>query len=148
MIISTKGRYTLRVMIYLAEHPTNGYIPIKEIADEQDMSKEYLNSILKVLVQNKMLTSLRGKGGGYKLNRRPDEYSVGSILRIVEGDLAPVPCVTNAEPCPRADKCPSLPMWRKLDRLINDFFDGISLADLMDSPDGLSAIEKDSIAGA
>ena len=133
MIISTKGRYALRVMLDLAQHPGDGFIPLKEIADRQEISKEYLNGILKVLVQDGLLTSLRGKGGGYKLTHSPDYYSVGMILRLVEGDLAPVTCVSMADPCPRANSCASLPMWKKLNRMINEFFDNISLADLMEN---------------
>ena len=133
MMISTKGRYALRVMVDLAEHPTDEYTPLKEITDRQQISKEYLNSILKVLVQAGLLTSLRGKGGGYRLAYEPEDCSVGAILRTVEGSLAPVPCVLNSEPCPRSHHCASMPMWIKLDHMINDFFDGISLADLMEN---------------
>ena len=129
MIISTKGRYALRVMVDQAEHPGEEIIPLKEIAERQDISKEYLNTILKTLVEHGLLESLRGKGGGYRLCNPPETYSVGSILRLVEGSLAAVAC--TAEPCPRASQCPSLPMWKKLDRMINEFFDGIKLTDLM-----------------
>ena len=132
MIISSKGRYALRVMVDLAEHMTGEYIPLKEIAERQEISKEYLNSILKVLVQNQMLSSLRGKGGGYKLTHAPKNYTVGMILRLVEGSLAPVPCVLDSAPCPRSSRCPSLNMWKKLDIIINDFFDSITLEDLVE----------------
>ena len=137
MMISTKGRYALRVMIDLAEHQTDGYLPLKEIAERQGISEKYLESILKVLVQNKLLTGLRGKGGGYRLTRAPEEYTVGSILRLTEGSLVPVSCL-ESEPvsCPRVAECRTLPMWRKLDKLVSDFFDGITLADLMASEDG------------
>ena len=132
MMISTKGRYALRVMIDLAEHQTDGYLPLKEIAERQEISEKYLESILKVLVRNKILTGLRGKGGGYRLTKAPDQYTVGSILRLTEGTLAPVSCLEQ-EPseCPRMASCRTLPMWRKLNTLINDFFDGITIADLM-----------------
>ena len=137
MMVSTKGRYALRVMIDLAEHQTDGYLPLKEIAERQGISEKYLESILKVLVQNKLLTGLRGKGGGYRLTRAPEEYTVGSILRLTEGSLVPVACL-ESEPvsCPRVAECRTLPMWRKLDKLVSDFFDGITLADLMASEDG------------
>ena len=120
MIISTKGRYALRVMIDLAEHQTDSYIPLKEIARRQEISEKYLESILKILVQHKLLTGLRGKGGGYRLTRAPELYTVGSILRLTEGDLAPVACLEEtASPCPRMAGCRTLPMWRELDQLIN-----------------------------
>lgn len=132
MMISTKGRYALRVMIDLAEHQTEGYIPLKEIARRQEISEKYLESILKSLVHKKFLTGLRGKGGGYRLTRAPEQYTVGSILRLTEGTLAPVACLEEDPlPCPRAAVCRTLPMWKKLDAQINDFFDGITIADLM-----------------
>lgn len=133
MIVSTKGRYALRVMIDLAEHQSDGYIPLKEIAERQDISEKYLENILKSLVQNRMLVGLRGKGGGYRLTKAPDAYTISSILRLTEGTLAPVACLDpgfTAE-CPRMLECRTLPMWQKLDKLITDFFDGITLADLM-----------------
>ena len=119
MMISTKGRYALRVMVDMAEHQAEGYLPLKEIAERQDISEKYLESILKVLVKHKFLT------------RVPEQYTVGSILRLTEGSLAPVACLEQ-EPieCPRMAQCRTLPMWRKLDGLIQDFFDGITLADL------------------
>ncbi len=132
MVVSTKGRYALRVMIDLAEHRADGYIPLKEIAERQEISEKYLESILKVLVQQGYLVGLRGKGGGYQLCRAPEQYTVGSILRLTEGSLAPVTCLespTNA--CPRMASCRTLPMWQKLDTLMQEFFDGITLADLM-----------------
>ena len=132
MIVSSKGRYALHVLLDMAEHPTDDYIPIKEIAERQEISKEYLNNILKILVQNNLLLSLRGKGGGYKLVDTPEHYSVGKILRAAEGDLAPVQCVSDKDPCPRAGKCRSLAMWKKLDHMINDYLDSITLADLME----------------
>lgn len=118
MMISTKGRYALRVMVDMAEHQAEGYLPLKEIAERQDISEKYLESILKVLVKHKFLTGLRGKGGGYRLTRAPEQYTVGSILRLTEGSLAPVACLEQ-EPieCPRMAQCRTLPMWRKLDGL-------------------------------
>ncbi len=132
MIVSTKGRYALRVLLDLAEHPADGYIPLREIARRQEISEKYLEIILKMLVKEKFLVGLRGKGGGYRLNRPPEQYTVGEVLRCTEGPLAPVACLADKDaPCPRAGVCPTLPMWEKLDRLVNDFFDGITLADLM-----------------
>jgi len=132
MIVSTKGRYALRVMVDLAEHPTEGYIPLREIAQRQEISEKYLEIILKMLVRKKMVVGLRGKGGGYRLNRAPEEYTVGEVLRCTEDSLAPVACLEDqGNPCPRALGCPTLPMWEKLDVLINRFFDGYTIADLM-----------------
>lgn len=134
MMISTKGRYALRLMVDMAEHQTEGYLPLKDVAQRQEISEKYLESIVKVLVRGKLLTGLRGKGGGYRLTRPPEQYTVGSILRLTEGTLAPVACLEQ-EPvaCPRMAGCRTLPMWRKLNTLIQDFFDGVTLADLMAS---------------
>ena len=134
MMISTRGRYALRVMIDLAERQTSDFTPLKEIAARQEISEKYLESIVKNLVQNGFLEGLRGKGGGYRLVRAPEEYTVGSILRLMEGSLAPVACLEQrAQPCNREDSCRTLPMWRKLYAMLNDFFDGITLHDLTDS---------------
>lgn len=132
MMVSTKGRYALRVMIDLAEHEDGGYIPLKEIAQRQNISEKYLESIIKVLVQARFVTGLRGKGGGYRLTRGAGEYTVARILKLTEGRLAPVACL-DCDPmrCPRAEECKTLPMWRKLDELIQDFFAGITLADFL-----------------
>ena len=132
MMISTKGRYALRVMIDLAENDAGSYIPLKEVAARQEISEKYLEIILKVLVQNQLLTGLRGKGGGYRLTKTPAEYTIGSILRLTEDDLAPVSCMElGDEKCPRAGECRTLPLWKKLDELMNGFLDSITLADLM-----------------
>ena len=134
MIVSTKGRYALRVMIDLAEHQTERYVPLKEVAARQEISEKYLENILKVLVQNGFLEGLRGKGGGYRLTRSPDQYTVEEILMLTEGSLAPVACLEQEHvDCPRMADCRPLPMWRKLNTMIQDFFDGITLADLMDT---------------
>lgn len=134
MMISTRGRYALRVMIDLAEQQTNSFIPLKEIAERQEISEKYLESIVKNLVQNGFLEGLRGKGGGYRLVRAPESYTVGSILRLMEGSLAPVACLEQrAQPCGREAICRTLPMWRKLYEMVNDYFDGITLADLIAS---------------
>ena len=135
MMISTKGRYALRVMVDMAEHRADGYLPLKEIAARQGLSEKYLESILKGLVQGGFLTGLRGKGGGYRLTRAPEGYRVGDILRLTEGNLAPVACLQDTPAdCPRLPDCRTLPMWKKLDDLIQDFFDGITIADLMACP--------------
>ena len=132
MMISSKGRYALRVMIDLVEHQSEGYVPLKEIAERQEISEKYLESIIKILVKAKMLDGLRGKGGGYKLTRAPEQYTVGSILRLTEESLAPVSCLENgAVPCARAAECRTLPMWQGLDKVINEYLDGILLSDLV-----------------
>lgn len=131
MMISTRGRYALRVMIDLAEQQAEGYVPLKEIAARQEISEKYLESILKLLVKGKILTGLRGKGGGYRLNRAPEEYTVTDILELTEESLAPVACLDkSADPCPRAAQCRTLDMWKGLDALVRDYFDHITLADL------------------
>lgn len=130
-VISTRGRYALRVMADLSLHQGSGYVPLKEIADRQEISEKYLESILKSLVQARMLEGLRGKGGGYRLTKKPEEYTVGAILRLTEGSLAPVACLeADASPCPRRDKCVTLPLWQRLNDLMETFFDGVTLADL------------------
>lgn len=131
-MISTKGRYALRVMIDLAEHQNDNYIPLKDIANRQDISEKYLESILKVLVAEKLLRGLRGKGGGYRLTRSPEEYTVGEILELTEGTLATVACLKpNADSCQRKDYCRTLSMWKKFDALVHDFFYDITLADVL-----------------
>lgn len=136
MLISTKGRYALRVMIDLAEHPSEQYTPLKEIADRQNISEKYLESIIKLLVRGGMLHGLRGKGGGYKLSMAPEQCTVGSVLRLTEEGLAPVSCLSQKPiQCPRAAECRTLPMWRELYRRINEYVDSVTLADLI-APDG------------
>lgn len=132
MIVSTKGRYALRVMIDLAEHPTEGFIPLREIAERQEISEKYLEIILKLLVKAQLVVGLRGRGGGYRLSRAPEQYTVDEILRCTEDSLAPVACLEHPEMvCPRAGRCRTLPMWRRLDGMLRDFFGGITVADLM-----------------
>ncbi len=136
MIVSTRGRYALRVMIDLAENMTNGYIPLKDISSRQDISQKYMEAIMAILSKKGFVDGLHGKGGGYKLNRDPKDYKVGEILRLTEGSLAPVACLEKgAAPCLRMKQCRTLPMWSKLDTLVNDFFDGITIADLMKKQD-------------
>lgn len=137
MFISTKGRYALRVMVDLAEHQDEGFVPLKEIAQRQEISEKYLEAVLKVLVRERILVGLRGKGGGYKLGKPPEQYKVGTILRLTEGELAPVACLeSHALPCSRAAQCRTLPMWEKFDQVVTEFFDGYTIADLMCSADG------------
>ena len=132
MMISTRGRYALRVMLDLAENSDGGFIAMKEVAARQQVSLKYLERILPLLVEAKLVEGVRGKGGGYRLTREPDEYTVGEILRATEGDLAPVACLRkDAKPCPRAKKCKTLVMWKELDTLVANFVDGKTLADLL-----------------
>lgn len=131
-MISTRGRYALRVMIDLAEHSDGNYIPMKDVAKRQELSLKYIERIVPVLSKNAFVEGVQGKGGGYRLTKRPEEYKVGDILRLAEGDLAPVACLEcGAEPCVRAETCPTLPMWTEFHKLVNDYFDGITLADLL-----------------
>ena len=131
MIVSTKGRYALRVMIDLAEHQAERYVPLKEVAERQEISEKYLENILKVLVQNGFLEGLRGKGGGYRLTRTPDQYTVAEILLLTEGSLAPVSCLVPGAPaCERLPNCRTYTMWKGLNDMIADYFGKITLADL------------------
>ena len=131
MLISTKGRYALRVMIDLAEHQGEGLIPLKVIAQRQEISEKYLESIIKLLVKSRLLSGVRGKGGGYQLTKTPDQYTVGSILRLTEDSLAPVACLErDADTCPRSSACRTLPLWQGLNRVINEYLDGVTVGDL------------------
>ena len=132
MMISTRGRYALRVIIDLAEKQTNDFVPLKELADDQQLSEKYLESIVKTLVQNGLLEGVRGKGGGYRMKIKPEECTIGSVLKLTEVGLAPVACLeTDTMECPRADKCRTLPMWKKLHGMLSNFFDSVTIADLM-----------------
>ena len=131
MIVSTKGRYALRVMIDLAEHQAEKYVPLKEVAARQEISEKYLENILKVLVQNGFLEGLRGKGGGYRLTRPPESCSVGEILQLTEGSMAPVYCLEPGGACEKSERCITYPMWRQLDQLIDSYLRRVSLADLL-----------------
>jgi Rrf2 family iron-sulfur cluster assembly transcriptional regulator len=132
MLVSTRGRYALRIMLELGRHEGEGCVPLPVIAENQQISEKYLESIVSVLAKAKLVEGQRGKGGGYRLTRPLSECSVGEILRLTEGSLAPVSCLdgdTNA--CPRAGQCSTLPMWEKLDRLINGYLDSVRLSDLL-----------------
>lgn len=133
MKISTKGRYALRVMIDLAQNGNEGYISLKEIAERQEISLKYLEMIISILHRANFVHSLRGKSGGYKLVHEANEYTVGSILKLTEGSLAPVSCleISNSH-CERADKCITLPMWEELDKIIDSYLESITLQDLLD----------------
>ena len=132
MIISTRGRYALRVMIDLSQQDPDSYTPLKEIAARQEISEKYLENILKSLVTQGFILGLRGKGGGYRLSREPEEYTLGEILRLTEGSLAPVACLEcGAKTCPRAASCPTLPVWSELDKRISGYLDSVTLADLV-----------------
>ena len=131
-MISTKGRYALRVMIDLAEHKEDGYVPLKDIAMRQEISKKYLEIIVKELVRAKMVSGHGGRGGGYVLCREPEEYAVGEILEWMEGSLAPVSCLTEDAPaCARAETCKTLPLWKEYNELVHQFFYSKYLSDLL-----------------
>ena len=131
-MISTKGRYALRVMIDLAEQENDRYIPLKDIADRQGISKKYLEIIVKEMVAGGLLHGASGKGGGYKLNRRPEDYNVGEILELMEGTMSPVACLMEGAPdCPRKNVCQTLPLWAEYDQMVHDFFYSKKLSDLI-----------------
>ncbi len=145
MTISTKGRYALRMLIDIAENSDGEYVPMKAVAKRQGLSLKYLERILPVLTQNGILEGHQGKGGGYRLTRSPEEYTVGEILRLAEGDLAPVACLEcGAVPCDKVSECRTLPMWKKFSDLINGYFDGITLKELM--RDGTAAAKRSDVS--
>ena len=134
-MFSTKGRYALRVMVDLAQQDSDEFIPLKDVAARQDISKKYLESIIALLVKENYLEGLRGKGGGYKLVKKPEEYTVRSILLLTEGTLSPVYCLAAGEKeCSRASECKTLPLWEGLDKLINDYLENITIAQLAANP--------------
>ena len=133
MIVSTKGRYALRVRVHFALHGDGSYIPLKEIAEAEGISQKYLETIMTTLSKAGFVDAVHGKGGGYRLNRAPKEYTVGSILKLTEGSLAAVSCTTQGpSACSRSTCCQTKPMWEKLDAMIDEFFEGITLADLLE----------------
>ena len=132
MIVSTKGRYALRVMLCLAQREGAGFVPLKEIAEGEGISQKYLESIMTILSKADFVDAVHGKGGGYRLNRATQDYTVGSILKLTEGSLAAVSCTTQgAAACSRSTCCQTLPMWERLETMIDEFFEGITLADLL-----------------
>ena len=136
MKVSTKGRYALRLMIDLAEHDRGDYIPLKEISARQNVSVKYLEQIARPMVSAGLLTSVRGKGGGYRLSRDPHEILAGDVLRAVEGTTVPVTCASleGPEPCHRASVCTTVRFWAGLDEVIENYVDGVTVGDLADAP--------------
>lgn len=131
-MFSTRGRYALRFLVDLAENQGDGFITMKDIATRQEISQKYAERLLSILSDNKIVEARHGKGGGYRLSRRPDEYKVSDILRVMDEELAPVACLScGGSGCHRADGCRTLPMWKELDGIINNFFDNITIADLV-----------------
>ena len=131
MMISTRGRYALRVLLDLALDGTGAYVPLDTIARREGISEKYLESILAVLSRAGLVQALRGKGGGYRLSRRPQEYPIGEVLRLTEKSLAPVSCLEAGTACPRAEDCPTYPLWQGLDQVIEDYLMAHTLADLL-----------------
>ena len=131
MMISTRGRYALRVMLDLAKDESGTYVPLDDIARREGMSEKYLESIIVVLSRAGLVKALRGKGGGYMLTRQPEEYPIGEILRLTEKTLAPVTCLESGAACPEADACPTFPLWQGLDKVIDDYLMAHTLADLL-----------------
>ena len=132
MIVSTKGRYALRVMVHFAQRGNEGFIPLKEIAEAEGISQKYLETIMSTLSKAGFVDAVHGKGGGYRLNRSPEDYTVGSILKLTEGSLSAVSCTSQgAAACSRTECCQAKPMWDRLDKMIDDFFEGITIGDLL-----------------
>ena len=130
--VTSKGRYALRVMIDLAQHPDEGFVSLKTVAERQGISMKYLEMIVSSLKKAELVESTRGKEGGYRLSRSPADYSVGEILRCLEDNLAPVSCIKDGEiQCDKASACVTLPMWKELDDITNAYLDGVSLQDLL-----------------
>lgn len=135
MMISTKGRYALRVMIDLAESGPEEYVPLKEIADREEISRKYLENIMTVLSKAGLVDAIHGKGGGYRLNRRPEEYTLAKILNLTEGTLAPVSCMENGQcSCDRTQDCRTKPIWTELDNLIQNYLESVTLAAFLTPP--------------
>ena len=131
-MISTKGRYAIRLMLDLAEQENSGYVSLKDIAERQQISKKYLEIIVKVLVDKNLLSAIKGKNGGYKLSRLPEDYTIGEILELMEGNLAPVACLQkDSMPCKRASSCKTLPMWSEFNNMVHDYFYNKKLSDLL-----------------
>ena len=126
MVISSKGRYALRVMVYLAVNHSDDYIPLKEISQKEDLSQKYLETITRMLSKAHLIEAASGHGGGYRLTRNPSEYSISEILNLTEGSLAPVACLKDE----RSSACYTLPIWEGLAKLINDYFDNMTLEDV------------------
>lgn len=133
-MISTRGRYAIRVMIDIAQNQLDGYVPMKDVASRQGLSLKYLEQILPALTKNKIVEGIQGKGGGYRLLRKPEEYTIGEILRVTELDLAPVSCLAEgAEKCERRDKCQTIEFWEGLNKVVNEYLDSKTLSDLINA---------------
>jgi Rrf2 family protein len=136
-MISTRGRYAVRVMIDLAEHGEEGFVPLKEVAERQEISKKYLEIIMKDMVAGGLVQGASGKGGGYRLCRRPEEYPIGEVLELMEGSLSPVACLTEGKAdCPRRAACRTLPLWKGLDETVRGYLGQFSIRSLMRSDEG------------
>ena len=132
MMISTRGRYALRILIDLAEHQQDGYITLKEAADRQEISQKYLESIIKILVRADYVEGVRGKGGGYRLSRPANEISVQDVLQLTEGALVPVACLEDgAKPCSRRADCRTISLWEGLDQVVSEYLSGYTIQDLI-----------------
>ncbi len=141
MMISTRGRYAIRMMLDLAKNQKDGFVPLKDIAGRQEISKKYMEQIIPELTKAGFLQTSRGTGGGYRLLKEPKDYTVGEILRITEGSMAPVSCLEGKEnTCPRREECATLPVWQGLQKVINDYLDGITLQDILDNRNNYAEI--------
>ena len=134
MMISTKSRYGLRFLIDIAGHGEKSFVPLKDVAERQGISEKYLEIIVKEMVKGGLIVALRGKGGGYRLSRPPEEYNIRDIVMLMEGSMAPVACLEEgAESCPRREVCPTLPLWRGLDNVISEYLGRFTLKDLCEN---------------
>ena len=141
MMVSTRGRYALRLLVDLAEQDGDRYITLREIAERQEISEKYLESIVKELVRAGILEGLRGKGGGYRLGRSADELNVLDVLQVMEGTLAPVACLeAGAKPCSRAADCRTLPLWKGLDKVVREYLGGFTIRDLAKQSNGFDYV--------
>ena len=132
-MISTRGRYAMRMLLDVAEHQGEGYVALKDVAKRQDISKKYLEQIIPVLHRSGILQTVRGYQGGYRLTKTPDKFTVGEILRVTEGTMAPVACLeADTNECPRCNFCPTLPVWEGLEKVVNEYLDGITLQNILD----------------
>lgn len=132
MLVSTKGRYAIRVLIDIAENSNGSFVTLQEISKRQEISKKYTESIMRILVKNNLVNSSHGKGGGYRLSRSPEQYTILEIITLTEESLAPVSCLkNNANPCLRSNTCSTLSMWKEIYEIITHYFKGKTIADLM-----------------
>ncbi len=134
MMVSTKGRYALRVMLDLCQHAGDGFVSLKTVSQRQDISMKYLEAIVATLQKGGLLESRRGKEGGYRLTRKTEEYTVGDVVKLTEGSIAPVACLESCiNTCERSPSCPTLPMWIKLEGIVSEYLDGVTLKDLLEN---------------